>query len=85
MARWAWPWPAAGPSWSWLTLAPSDIGEASGSFPHTLSHTGEKAERKREEGRENAFASLCVCYYWSNLGIHTPYLVEIQISQKLVP
>ena len=26
------PWPAAGPSWSWLVLALFDIGEASGSF-----------------------------------------------------
>jgi len=30
--RWAQPWPEAGPSWSWLALAPLDIGEASSSF-----------------------------------------------------
>jgi len=29
---WARPWPAAGPSWSWLALALSNIGEASNSF-----------------------------------------------------
>jgi len=28
----AWPWPVAGPSWSRLALALSDIGEASGIF-----------------------------------------------------
>lgn len=45
----------------------------------------EKAERKGKEGRASAFASLYVCHYWSNLGIHMPHLVEMQIVQELVP
>lgn len=26
------PWPTTGPSWSWLTVALLDLGEASGNF-----------------------------------------------------
>lgn len=78
----------------WPLVAPAErsfvVGVSSVTprfFQFLMGHVpyDEKAERKGEGGRVNAFASLCVGHYWSNLGIHMPHLVEMQIVQELVP